>query len=320
MTRNLFERLDPELKKAMAKQPPHVSLDNIPVARIESLKMHAIMKKMRPANRGVITEDKIIPGPPGAPDVTVRTFRPEKISKALPGLLWIHGGGYILGNIDADDESVKEMVLAAECAVVSVEYRLAPENQFPASLEDCYAALKWMASHADELHIDRSRLAIGGASAGGGLAAGLALLTRDRAEVNIVFQLLIYPMLNDSNTAPASDTLPETLLWTRENNLIGWRAYLGCEPGNKDVSCYAAAFRAENLQGLAPAYIAVGDIDLFAGEDIEYARRLVVAGVPTELHVYPGACHAIDMLAPNADISRRFSQDIKRALKLALHG
>jgi acetyl esterase/lipase len=118
---------------------------------------------------------------------------------------------------------------------------------------------------------------------------------------------------------PTDDSLPDTLFWTRENNLIGWRSYLGCPPGGAGISCYAAAFRAENLEGLPPAYIAVGDIDLFAGEDIEYARRLIAAGVPTELHVYPGGCHAFDMLVPGADISKRFTADIHRALKRALH-
>jgi acetyl esterase/lipase len=320
MAVNLFERLDPELQgqlKVMLNRP--ISLHNIPEARVSARKMNLAMKKQRPAIRGVITTDKTIPGPSGSPDVTIRIYRPEKVSGVLPGLLWIHGGGYILGDIEGDDDCVKELVLAGECAAVSVEYRLAPEHPFPAPLEDCYAALKWLSIHADELHIDRSRLAIGGASAGGGLAAGLALLTRDRAEINIIFQLLVYPMINDCNVAPASNTLPEALFWTRESNLIGWRSYLGCEPGVKNISCHAAAFRADNLRGLAPAYLCVGDLDLFAAEDIEYAGRLVAAGVPSELHVYPGACHGFDMMVPDADVSRRFSQDMRRALKRALH-
>jgi acetyl esterase/lipase len=322
MKRDLTELLDPELKgpiMKMLREMPRQSFDNLPVARVESKKMWAAMKSLMPFIPGVKTEDRKIPGPAGAPDITVRIYRPEKQSKALPALLWIHGGGYMLGEIDQEDATAMNFTLAGECIVVSVEYRLAPENPYPAPLEDCYAALKWLSTHADELKVDRSRIAIGGASAGGGLAAGLALLARDRQEVKIVFQLLVYPMINDCNIAPASNALADTLFWTRENNLLGWRSYLGCEPGGKEISCYAAAFRATNLEGLPPAYITVGAIDLFAQEDIEYAQKLIEAGVPAELHVYPGGCHAFDMLVPNADISKRFTADIYRALKRALH-
>ncbi len=322
MNPDLTELLDPELKgpiKMMLSQMPPTSFDNLPAARAASKQMMAAMKNQMPVIPGVITEDRIIPGPKGAPDVTVRIYRPEKQTGLLPALLWIHGGGYMLGEIDQEDFSAKQFTLAGNCVVVSVEYRLAPENPYPAPLEDCYAALKWLAAHTDELKVDRSRIAIGGASAGGGLAAGLALLARDRAEVEIMFQLLIYPMINDCNVTPASDTLPDTLFWTRENNLIGWRSYLGSKPGGKGISYYAAAFRTTKLEGLPPAYITVGDIDLFAQEDVEYARRLIAAGVPTELHVYPGGCHAFDMLIPGADISKRFTSDIHRALKRALH-
>jgi acetyl esterase/lipase len=322
MKRDLAESLDPELKgpiKMMLSQMPPMSFDNLSAARAASKQMMAAMKMQMPVIPGVVTEDRTIPGPKGAADVAVRIYRPEKQSGLLPSLLWIHGGGYILGEIDQEDFTAKQFTLAAECIVVSVEYRLAPEHPYPAPLEDCYAALKWLSAHANELGVDCSRIAIGGASAGGGLAAGLAILTRDRAEVEIMFQLLVYPMINDCNIAPASDALPDALFWTRENNLIGWRSYLGCEPGSKGISCYAAAFRATNLEGLPAAYITVGDIDLFAQEDIDYSRRLIVAGVPTELHVYPGGCHAFDMLVPGADVSKRFTTDIHRALKRALH-
>jgi acetyl esterase/lipase len=322
MVRDLTELLDPELKgpiKMMLSQMPPTDFNDIPAARAASKQMMAAMKSQLPDIPGVTTEDKTIPGPKGAPDVTVRIYWPEKQSGLLPALLWIHGGGYMVGEIDQEDFSAKQFCLAGNCVVVSVEYRLAPEHPYPAPLEDCYAALKWLAAHARELKVDPSRIAVGGASAGGGLASGLSILARDRAEVQIMFQLLIYPMINDCNITPASDVLPDTLFWTRENNLQGWRSYLGCEPGGDGISCYAAAFRADNLEGLPPAYITVGDIDLFAEEDVDYARRLIAAGVPTELHVYPGGCHAFDMLVPGADISKRFTADIHRALKRALH-
>lgn len=322
MILDLTELLDPELRgpiKMMLNQMPPMSFDDLPAARAASKQMMAAMKAQWPVIPGVAIEDRKVPGPKDSPDVAIRIYRPEKLSGALPSLLWIHGGGYMLGEIDQEDLTARQFALNAECVVVSVEYRLAPENPYPAPLEDCYAVLKWLSSHAGEIDVDSSRIAIGGASAGGGLASGMAILARDRDEVKVVFQLLIYPMINDCNVAPAGDTLPDTLFWTRDNNLMGWRSYLGCEPGGEGISYYAAAYRADNLEGLPPAYIAVGDIDLFAREDIEYARRLVAAGVPTELHVYPGGCHAFDMLVPDADISKRFTADIHRALKRALH-
>jgi triacylglycerol lipase len=200
---------------------------------------------------------------------------------------------------------------------VSVDYRLAPEHPFPAPLEDCYAGLAWTAAHADELGIDRERIVIVGQSAGGGLAAGLALLVRDRAEIPLCYQLLIYPMIDDRNTSTSSQLV--TKVWTREANLLGWRCYLGHEPGVGDVSPYAAAARAEDLRGLAPAFIGVGTLDVFRDENIEYAQRLLAAGVPTELHVYPGAPHGFEGLAPQAAVSQQFLRDITDALRRAMY-
>jgi acetyl esterase/lipase len=321
LNRKLIERLDPELKGAvemMINQPP-MSFEDLPAARAGSSRMTAALKAQMPDIPGIIVQDRKIPGPGGAPDVAVRIYSPQKRSGPLPALLWIHGGGYMLGTLDQEDFVAKPFSLAGNCVTVSVDYRLAPENPFPAPLEDCYASLKWLARQADELGIDPSRIAIGGASAGGGLASGLALLARDRAEVGVIFQLLVYAMINDCTTAPAGDNLPDALFWTRAANLKGWRSYLGCEPGGKNISGYASVSRAIDLKNLPPAYIAVGDLDLFALENIEYARRLIEAGVPTELHVYPGGCHAFDMMAPGADISKRFTADMHRALKRILH-
>ena len=321
MRRSLRERLDPELKgpiTMLINQPQLMSFDNLPAARAASVKMIEAMKARMPEIPGVDIIDKTIPGPEGAPDIAVRIYRPEKLKGTAPALLWIHGGGYMLGSIEQEDMSAKQFALAGECVVVATEYRLAPENPYPAPLEDCYAALKWLADHTKELKVDSKRIAIGGASAGGGLAAGLALLARDRGEVDIIFQLLVYPMINDCNIAPASEILPDTLFWTRDANKTGWKSYLGCEPGGEGISCYAAAMRATDLEGLPPAYIAVGDLDLFAQEDIEYAGKLMAAGVPTELHVYAGGCHAFDMMVPGVGISQRFSADIQRALKRGL--
>jgi acetyl esterase/lipase len=258
--------------------------------------------------------ERFVPGPQGAPDVRVLVYHPSKVSTPLPALLWIHGGGYVLGSADQDDLQVKSIVSAVGCAAVSVDYRLAPETPHPGPVEDCYAALKWLYTNANELNVDANRIAIGGASAGGGLTAGLGLLTRDRGEVPLLFQLLIYPMLDD-RTVTVAEPHPYTgeYIWTPDANRFGWTALLGQEPGSPDVSPYAAAARAKHLEGLPPTFISVGSLDLFLEEDLEYARRLMRAGVPTELHVYPGAFHGFNMMA-SAKISQSFVRDQLNAL------
>lgn len=320
----MHERLNPELAAPLegflAFFGGGIDLHDIPATRMAQAQMREALQDQLPVIEGVTTDDRHVPGPEGAPEVLVRIYQPKERSGTLPALLWIHGGGYVLGSIEGDDQFIKEFVRDVQCMVVSVEYRLAPGHPFPAPVEDCYAALKWLATNAGELGVNPQRIAIGGASAGGGLAAGLALLVRDRKEINVVLQLLIYPMLDDRNVAQSSETVPDTLLWTRENNLIGWRSYLNREPGSEDVSPYAAALRATDLAGLPPAYIPVGDLDLFLNENIAYAQRLLDAGVPTELHVYPGAYHGFDIFAPTADIAQRFLADRNHVVKRALHG
>lgn len=199
-----------------------------------------------------------------------------------------------------------------------MDYRLAPETPHPGPVEDCYAALRWLYTHTSELAVDSTRIAIGGASAGGGLTAALGLLTRDRGEVPLAFQLLIYPMLDD-RTVTRADTHPFTgeFIWTAQANRFGWKALLGQEPGGPAISPYAAAARAEHLEGLPSTFISVGALDLFLEEDLEYARRLIRAGVPIELHVYPGAYHGFNMVS-NAQVSQAFTRDLLAALKRGL--
>ena len=260
-----------------------------------------------------------MPGAKGDPAVRVRVYRPADQPGKLPALYWIHGGGYVMGDIEQDDRLMKQMVKRIGCVAVSVDYRLAPEHPFPAPVEDCYGGLKWLFRHADELGVEPSRIAIGGASGGGGLAAGLALITRDRGEVQVAFQLLIYPMIDDRNVTPASYAITDPRMWNRQSNLLGWKAYLGRDGGGADVSPYAAAARATDLTNLPPAYIPVGALDLFVDENIQYAQRLIQAGVPTELHVYPGAFHGFDVFAPSAMVSKQFKADRDSVLKRALH-
>ena len=313
---------DPQLLEGLAAfeeaVPGGIKLDDIPATRQFLDGLNAAMSAAVPAIEGVSCSDHYAPGPDGAPEVMVRIYRPEGTDEVLPALLWIHGGGYVLGNVEGDDLKVKAMVKRLDCVIASVEYRLAPENPFPAPLEDCYAALLWLSSESADLGIDASRIAIGGASAGGGLAASLGLLTRDRGEIDICYQLLIYPMIDDTNVMPAGPGAPDAPLWNRENNLVGWRSYLGQEPGSDGVSPYAAAFRAKDLSALPPTYIGVGTPDLFRDENINYAKRLIEAGVPTELHVYVDGFHAFDVFAPEADASQRFTAEYVRLLRSAL--
>ena len=318
---NFIDQLDPELRVVVDKLPTDRPMDltKIPAARVKMNKMVATLLASLPAVEGVNVRDQLVPGPEGDPEVLIRIYRPNEQPQTLPALYWIHGGGYVMGDIEQDDRLMKQLVNRIGCVAVSVNYRLAPEHPFPAPVEDCYAGLKWLFAHAPELGVDPSRIAIGGASGGGGLAAGLALLVRDRGEMQVAFQLLIYPMIDDRNVTPASHAITDSRMWNREANRLGWRAYLGRDGGGADVSPYAAAARATDLTNLPPAYIPVGALDLFVDENIEYAQRLIQAGVPTELHVYPGAFHGFDLFAPSAKVSKQFKADRDSALKRALH-
>lgn len=298
-------------------------LDYIPdtVLTVDNLNQVRAMGSRAPVDlpeyADLSVSERFIPGPEESPDVRVLVCLPPSVQETIPVVLWLHGGGYVMGSADSEDLMAKTIVSAVGCAVVSVDYRLAPETPYPGSLEDCYAALKWLSTHASELGIDPKRIAVAGSSAGGGLAAALALLTRDRGEFQLIFQLLIAPMLDDRTTTLAQPH-PYTgeFIWTREANRFGWTAYLGHEPGKPDVSPYAAAARAEHLEGLPPTFINVGAIDLFLEEDLEYARRLMRAGVPTELHVYPGVYHGFRMVS-DAQVTKNAYRDQLSALKRA---
>ena len=263
---------------------------------------------------GVTLAQRSVPGPEGAPDIDLHIYRPENASGDLPCIFHIHGGGYVAGT--AKDLAGLHRPLVAElgCVIVSVDYRLAPETIFPGAIEDCYAGLAWTIANAAELGVDTSRIGVMGESAGGGLAAALALLVRDRGEYKLAFQHLIYPMIDD-RTCTHADPHPHAgeFIWHAHNNHFGWSALLGQEPGGPDVSPYAAASRATDLASLPPTYISTGALDLFLEEDIEYARRLLRAGVPTEFHIYPGAFHGFDLM-PGVAVSEASRRDSISAL------
>ncbi|WP_327104814.1 alpha/beta hydrolase [Nonomuraea glycinis] len=267
-----------------------------------------------PDNPNVTKEDRTVPGPDGAPDITVRIYRPVDQAGPLPGLYYIHGGGMILGDLTSEDNVATKICDAVGAVVVSVEYRLAPEHPHPAPVEDCYAGLVWTAKSAAELGIDPQRLAIYGGSAGGGLTIGTALLARDRGGPALSFMMPIYPMIDDRNETPSSHEVTDIGLWDRATNIEAWAWYLG----GKDADQYAAPARAEDLAGLPPAYLDVGTVDLFRDEDVAFAQRLMQAGVPTELHVHPGSYHASEMFAPEAALSQRIWAHRLDALRRAL--
>ncbi len=254
-----------------------------------------------PANPNVTSVDRTVPGPEGEPDISVRVYRPVKATGTLPGVYFIHGGGMILGNVAGEDAVATLICDQVGAVVVSVEYRLAPENPHPAPAEDCYAGLRWMAANAAELGVDPDRIGVYGASAGGGLAIAVALMARDRGGPALTFMMPIYPMVDDRNETASSQEITDVGIWDRAGNIEAWTWYLGGKPADQ----YAAPARAEDLAGLPPAFIDVGTVDLFRDEDIAFAQRLMQAGVPTELHVHPGSYHASETFAVDAALSRR---------------
>ncbi|GIH95806.1 alpha/beta hydrolase [Planobispora siamensis] len=319
----LHPNLDPELA-AVVEQFPLPTVDfgtlrpeDLPGIRAEFDAIQAAMAPPLPEGE-VTVEDRMVPGPEGAPDVRLRIYRPVGLEGAAPGLYWIHGGGMIIGSPENDDLRMIEYVTRLGCVAVSVDYRLAPEHPDPAPVEDCYAGLVWTAKNAAELGIDPARIVVGGLSAGGGLAAGTVLLARDRGGPAIVFQLLLCPMLDDRNTTPSSLEFTDAVVWDRTANLFGWRCLLGERAGTDDVSPYAAPARAEDLSGLPPAYVDVGELEVFRDECAEYALRLTRAGVSAEFHLYPGAFHASDSMVPQAEVSRRAVAERLAVLRRAM--
>ena len=249
------------------------------------------------------------------PGVPLRIYHPEGISEPAPVLVWMHGGGLVIGNSRMDDACLRRFVEELGIVVVSVEYRLAPDSPYPAALDDCYAAMQWVRTHAARLLVDPDRIAIGGVSAGGGLAASLAQLAYDRGEVRPVFQLLVYPMLDDRSALRTERASSRPMIWTPKDNRFGWESYLQRPVGSDTVPPYAVPARRADLSGLPPAWIGVGTLDLFFDEDVAYAQRLNRCGVECELRVVDGAFHGFDFLCRNTPVARSFGDAQVAALR-----
>jgi acetyl esterase/lipase len=249
------------------------------------------------------------------PDVRCLVYSPQQQGGARAGYLHLHGGGYIMGSPERSDPMNLSLAARLGIVIVAVNYRLAPEHPIPAPLDDSYSALAWFFENAQALNVDPTRIAIGGESAGGGLAAALAIRARDAGEYSICHQHLTYPMLDDrTGTAEfPGDALTGEFVWTRAANQYGWRSYLGAAP----AAAPQVPARAESLAGLPPTWMFTAGLDLFRDENIEYAQRLMRDGVSTELVVYPGACHGFQGL-PGTHLGARFAKAHREALRVAL--
>jgi acetyl esterase len=309
---------DPELAP-WAPIFSQLSFADIPAARAGEPELVAALPPYDPPVP-LDVDELMVPGPEGAPEVRVRRYQPADHDGPLPALVYIHGGGFVVGSLDLYDADCRRIAAEVGAVVVSVDYRLAPEHPFPAGLEDCYATLVWVAENAAELGVDPDRIAVGGESAGGGLTAGVALLARDRGGPRVCLQFLGIPELDDRlETASMRSLGVDTAITTIANGEISWDSYLGAGVrGTDQVSPYAAPARATDLAGLPPAFVTAYEFDALRDEGIAYAQRLMSAGVSTELHVYPGAFHACTWLA-NASICRKILDDLVDALRRRLH-
>jgi acetyl esterase len=266
-----------------------------------------------PDDGGAVTS-RLIPGLPDGPEVGVRLYQPAG-EASRPALVYFHGGGFVLGHVELFDRTCKKFATSIDAVVVSVDYRLAPEHPFPAAIDDCYAALEWVASNAKELGVDPAAIAVGGVSAGGALAAAVALLARDRSGPAVAFQLLINPVLDDRLDTASFRAFTDTPLWDTRDVTAMWDLYLGPEHGQ--ASPYAAPGRATDLAGLPPAYVLTSEFDPLRDEGIAYALRMLEAGVSVELHNYAGTFHSFDAFSSTA-VSRAAMAEQQGALRRAL--
>ncbi|MGL3820476.1 alpha/beta hydrolase [Sphingopyxis sp. R3-92] len=285
---------------------PRVELDSAPITDIRARAAQSYSILPPPV---IAPEEIMVPSIHGGPDIPVFLYRPAETRTGGGAILHIHGGGMVMGSVKQMQAGPAAMAAMAGVPVVSVEYRLAPEHPFPAPQEDCHSALTWLAGRADDLGFDASRIVVAGESAGGGLAAALAIMARDLGGPAIAGQLLTYPMLDHrtgGDACPYCNPTTGEFIWTRASNRFGWRALQGDYRADDARRGWFSPSLADDLTGLPPAYIATGSLDLFFDENLDYARRLTAAGVPVDLHSYAGAIHAFNAI-PDAALSQRFN-------------
>ena len=309
--------IDPELA-ALVDVLPVVDLNDIQVARDAFEQLITSLSAEIPGIDTLEIEDRRVPGHLDDPDVPVRVYRPmTPRNPPVPGVLHIHGGGFMIGSVEAEHAGAALMAVDSGAVVVSVDYRLAPEHPYPAGLHDCYAALTFLHAEAGALGVDPARVAVVGASAGGGLSAATALLARDLGGPPLCFQMLQIPELDDRLDTPSMQAFVDSPVWNRPLAVISWRAYLGELSGARDVPAYASPARALDLSGLPPAYISTAENDPLRDEGIIYAMRLLQAGISVELHQFPGTFHGSAMVT-TAAVSRRAARETAVVLRKAL--
>jgi acetyl esterase/lipase len=301
-----LDGIDPELIDAARRQPvvdfAHPASVRVTFGR--ATRLSNLLRGARSADEGLKVSERRIPAQEERPDIQVRIYDPVHRDNPAPALVFLHGGAFTAGDLETEDPRCREIATRTGIVVVSVDYRLAPEHPFPAPFSDCYDTLLWCSNHADELGVDPERIAVGGSSAGGALAAAIALAARDLGGPAIVLQMLLYPVIDDRLATASMAAFGNTPGWNQPNSVHMWRHYLGAARAGA-VSPYAAPARATDLRGLPPAYVMTVEFDPLRDEGVEYARRLIAADVPTELHVFAGAFHGFDAAAPQATLSRR---------------
>ncbi len=310
-----YSHIHPELQKIARSSPP------ITFTR-KNLWLMRFLTRLQPPSKpleDVHIENIIIPGDMDQTKIRLRIYKLKSSSAPTPVLIWYHGGGYIMGIPEMDDQRCTSFVQALGITVVSVDYRIAPQYPFPNGLEDSYSALKWVAAHATQLNIDPGHIAIGGQSAGAGLAASLAQLAHDRNEIQPIFQLLVYPMLDDRTVLREDNNHANHIVWNQHSNRFGWQSYLGKHFGAEDIPAYAVPARRNDLSGLPPAWVGIGTLDLFYDEAMTYAQRLKDAGIDCEVKTVPGAFHGFDVFDPKLPVVEEFLRSQIAALKQYLY-